>query len=424
MLGLNFRVGEEIGRGNFSELRLGRNVHNNEHVAVKMEPTKSKYPQLHLEYEFYKLLGSRDSESCPEGIPRVFFLGTWCGRYNAMVLELLELSLEDLFNMCNRKFSLKTVLMICKQLLHRIEYVHSRNLIYRDVKPENFLIGRKAMKREKIIYIVDFGLANEYIDVDTNNHIPYRENKCLTGTARYMSINTHTGKEQSRRDDLEALGYMFIYFLRGSLPWQGLKAGTVKERYQKIGDMKRATPIHVLCHNCPEEFSIYLRYVRRLDFFEAPSYGFVRKLFQGLFDRKGYVDDGEFDWTQKAMSTQVGYLQTRYDVNISPNKDRNNVAQPGVTAWHDEAKQGCMLNNLKPTDRCASTHVLSSANDDLNADDPNAGHSNPAVTQPPKAEPMDKSKCCCTFKGKKKRSSRQKRIDDAQCGPACETVTC
>ncbi|XP_046803904.1 casein kinase I-like, partial [Lucilia cuprina] len=149
--------------------------------------------------------------------------------------------------------------------------------------------------------IADFGLAKEYIDLDTNRHIPYREHKSLTGTARYMSINTHMGREQSRRDDLEALGHMFMYFLRGSLPWQGLKADTLKERYQKIGDTKRATPIEVLCDGHPEEFATYLRYVRRLDFFETPDYDFLRRLFQDLFDRKGYVDDGEFDWTGKTM---------------------------------------------------------------------------------------------------------------------------
>ncbi|XP_041565389.1 casein kinase I isoform X10 [Drosophila elegans] len=374
MVGPNFRVGKKIGCGNFGELRLGKNLYNNEHVAIKMEPMKSKAPQLHLEYRFYKLLGSH-----AEGVPEVYYFGP-CGKYNALVMELLGPSLEDLFDICGRRFTLKSVLLIAIQLLHRIEYVHSRHLIYRDVKPENFLIGRTSTKREKIIHIIDFGLAKEYIDLDTNRHIPYREHKSLTGTARYMSINTHMGREQSRRDDLEALGHMFMYFLRGSLPWQGLKADTLKERYQKIGDTKRATPIEVLCDGHPEEFATYLRYVRRLDFFETPDYDFLRRLFQDLFDRKGYTDEGEFDWTGKTMSTPVGSLQTGHEVIISPNKDRHNV----------------------------TAKVVSSTNGELNPDDPTAGHSNTPITQQPEVEVVDETKCCCFFKRKKKKSTRQK----------------
>lgn len=291
MVGQKYRVGQKIGSGNFGELRLGKDIFTNEDVAIKLEPANSRAPQLYLEYRFYQLMGPQ------VGLPKIEHFGP-CSKYNALVLELLGPSLEDLFDMCGRKFSLKTVCMTGIQLITRLEFVHSKHIIYRDIKPENFLVGRRSLQNDSTIHIIDFGLSKEYIDPETKKHIQYREHKSLTGTARYMSINTHQGKEQSRRDDLEALGHMLIYFLRGSLPWQGLKADNLKQRYQMIGDTKKNTPIETLCASFPPEVGTYLHYCRSLDFFQTPDYNYLRQLFWDVFEREQFKDDGVYDWTK------------------------------------------------------------------------------------------------------------------------------
>ncbi|KAK5104049.1 Palmitoylated plasma membrane-bound casein kinase [Lithohypha guttulata] len=186
--------------------------------------------------------------------------------------------------------------MVAKQMLSRVQTIHEKNLIYRDIKPDNFLIGRPNTKSANVIHVVDFGMAKQYRDPKTKQHIPYRERKSLSGTARYMSINTHLGREQSRRDDLEALGHVFMYFLRGGLPWQGLKAATNKQKYEKIGEKKQTTAIKDLCEGLPEEFNKYLSYVRNLGFEDTPDYDFLRDLFTQALKNTGEVEDGEYDW--------------------------------------------------------------------------------------------------------------------------------
>ncbi|KAJ2782454.1 serine/threonine protein kinase [Coemansia javaensis] len=287
-IGNKYRLGRKIGSGSFGEIFLAVNVVTNEEVAVKLESVKARHPQLEYETKIYKTLTGGI------GIPFVRHYSVEHD-YCAMVIDLLGPSLEDLFNFCNRKFSLKTVLLLADQLLSRIEYIHSRSFIHRDIKPDNFLMG--IGRRANLVHVIDFGLAKKYRDSSTHMHIPYREHKNLTGTARYASINTHIGIEQSRRDDLESLGYVLMYFLRGSLPWQGLKAGTKKQKYERIMERKMTTSTEELCRGHPNEFVVYLNYTRRLRFDDKPDYTYLKRLFRDLFIRSDFKYDYIFDWT-------------------------------------------------------------------------------------------------------------------------------
>ncbi|KAG6868708.1 bifunctional choline kinase/ethanolamine kinase cki1 [Termitomyces sp. T159_Od127] len=289
LVGAHYRVGKKIGEGSFGVIFEGTNLLNSQTVAIKFEPRKAEAPQLRDECRSYRILAG-----CT-GIPQIYHFGQE-GLHNILVIDLLGPSLEDLFDMCGRKFSTKTVCMAARQMISRVQTIHEKNLIYRDIKPDNFLIGRSGTKGSNVIHVVDFGMAKQYRDPKTKQHIPYRERKSLSGTARYMSINTHLGREQSRRDDLEALGHVFMYFLRGSLPWQGLKAATNKQKYEKIGEKKQTTPIKELCDGFPEEFGIYLNYVRKLGFEETPDYDFLRELFAKVLKSSGEIEDGVFDW--------------------------------------------------------------------------------------------------------------------------------
>ncbi|CAH8550256.1 unnamed protein product [Dicrocoelium dendriticum] len=278
---------------NYTLTSLG---HLNE-VAVKMENIYSKHPQLHFEHKVYRMLAGA------VGIPQTKWYGA-TRTYWVLVMDLLGPSLEDLFTFCCRRFTLKTVLMLADQMLARIEHVHNKNLIHRDIKPDNFLmgIGRHCNK----VYMIDFGLAKRFRDPRTNRHIAYREDKNLTGTARYASINAHLGIEQSRRDDLESLGYVLMYFNRGSLPWQGLRANTKRQKYEKISEKKMATTVDALCKGFPSEFSMYLNYCRGLRFEEVPDYMYLRQLFRILFRTLSHQFDYVFDWTMLKQRGAAG----------------------------------------------------------------------------------------------------------------------
>ena len=294
-VGGRYRLGKKIGTGSFAEIFEGTDIFDNSSVAIKLEHNSVKYPQLLFEAKLLKSIPGT-------GIPTMNWFGI-AGEYNAMVMELLGQNLEDLFNYCGKKFSLKTILMITIQLIERIKHVHDNNYIHRDIKPQNFLVGKD--KAAKTIYLIDFGLAKRYRDEHTHIHIPLKENRNLTGTARYSSCNAHNGLEQSRRDDMESIGYLLLYLFKEKLPWQGLKCKDKQEKYAKIKEMKISITPEKLCEGFPNEFAKYLNMVKKLGFEEEPAYKNYIQMFMNLFKAKDFEMDYVYDWITVKNNTNV-----------------------------------------------------------------------------------------------------------------------
>lgn len=294
-IGGKYRLQKKIGSGSFGEIYLGTHISSGTDVAVKIERRRSKHQQLIYESKLYKYLKGG------EGIPKIYWIGIE-GDYNVMVMELLGKSLEDLTNQGRRIFSAKTSCMLAENMITRLEYFHKMHFLHRDIKPDNFLIGRGS--RQNQVFIIDYGLAKRYRDPKTLTHIPFRDGKSLTGTARYASINTHIGLEQARRDDLESLAHVLIYFLKGSLPWQGLRAANNKEKYKKIMQVKIDTPVETLCADLPECFSTYLTYTRGLRFEEEPDYQYCKHLFRECMRTNSWQFDNVYDWMENSSGNE------------------------------------------------------------------------------------------------------------------------
>lgn len=281
----DYNLIEQIGSGSFGEVYLAR-YKSGGYVAVKVEDNKKAH-RIYNEYKIYKYL---HNTGFSKGLPKIYdYLQS--PDYNIMVIQLLGPSLEDLFNKYSRKFTLQTVFLIIDQLLILLKQLHNAKYIHRDIKPNNFLIGRDKNKSQ--IFMMDFGLSKKYIV--NNKHIEFNDKKSLIGTARYASINMHMGIEPSRRDDLESIGYMLIYFIKGSLPWQGIKKQKGNKHIDEIGKIKMNTDLEKLCESLPDCFKEYLLYCRNLGFDQNPDYDYLAQLFKQTSKKINIVPN--FQWS-------------------------------------------------------------------------------------------------------------------------------
>jgi len=324
-----YLIRKKIGKGSFGTVYQGINTSNNEKIALKVEKREKNDPGT-LENEALRLVYLQG-----EGIPCVYCYGNNT-IHNLLVEELLGKSLEDLFNSYGKTFSLKTVCVLGIEMIKRIQYIHSKHYIHRDIKPDNFMIGRG--QNEKKIYIIDFGLAKKYYSVSKAQHIKFVTGKHLIGTARYCGRNAHRGYEQGRRDDIESIGYVLMYFLLGVLPWQGLKYKKNEDQFEKIAQKKYTTSFEELTSGQPEEFLNYFKHVEKLQFEDQPNYLYLIGQFQNVIDK--YCTDCfyDFDWKKDSctyVSRSTAIISRQADVSLIAHKN-NDASDMNYSNINDE----------------------------------------------------------------------------------------
>jgi len=330
-----YKPDKKIGEGSFGKIYLSHNINTGEKFALKLESKKSN--QSLLEQEAYILCYLKG-----EGIPFLKSYGI-SQDYNVLVMELLGKSLEYLFEKMNNKFSLKTVCMLGIQMITRLQYIHEKHILHRDIKPDNFIMGLD--KNSWKVYIIDFGLSHKYRSSRTLKHIKFGEHRKLIGTARYASINALAEYEQGRRDDMEALSYVLMYFLKGNLPWQGLKTSKKDDRYKKIYEKKKKTTAEELCKGFPKEFCEFVKYTRQLEFEEEPNYDYLRNLLKKVLSDNNMEIDYIYDWVEEKKNynenrVTTGEFITTNQSNVSEkknnNKNNNNVENKNVNKEDNE----------------------------------------------------------------------------------------
>ena len=283
-----YRVKNLIHSSGFADVYEGINEKENIPVALKLEKRKNNFNIL--ESEAFLLINLKGY-----GIPKIITYGRH-GLYNVLIEELLGLSIGHIYDSYIRnKFDLKDICMIALQSLDRIEYIHSKLVIHRDIKPHNLVLGRND---PNVIYLIDFGLSRKYRSSRTGKHIKFNNLKLTFGSLRYLSINGNKGLEQSRRDDLESLGYMLIFLATGTIPWiqyEDIEIDVVK-KYLLVYKIKKNISSEKLCKGLPDEMIEYINYCKGLHFEEDPDYNHLRSLFLQILNKKNLKNDMNFSF--------------------------------------------------------------------------------------------------------------------------------
>ena len=301
-----YRIVKNIGEGSFGQIYSAK--YDSNWFALKFENRSNSQNLLENEGHIMSYLQSKY-------LPCIYSFG-YSGEYNVLVMELMGKSLENIFeNSSPKNFSVNCVAKLGLQMIEILQYIHNMHIIHRDIKPDNFVLGRG--EKCKNLYLLDFGLAKKYRSSKTLKHYPMIKRKNLTGTARYASINALNGLTQSRRDDLESVGYVLLYFLRGKLPWQGIHVKKKEDRYHRIMEIKIETKPEELCKGFPREFEEYIRYCRGLEYKEDPEYGYLKKLFKKVL--KG-DSENNFDWDNNKTMITATTSSTSKKVNYFENK--------------------------------------------------------------------------------------------------------
>ena len=264
-----YKILERIGEGAFGSIYRGQNIRTLELVAIKIEPIGNETKLLKNESIVYQYLNNVD------GIPTVKWFGKDEENYY-MVIQLLGESLQSIKNKRDC-FSLKLVLQIGIHIIELLKTIHEKGLVHRDIKPDNFLLGLDS--DSKRIFIIDFGFCKSYLF--DGKHVPQKRTHNLIGSRTYASINAHNCIELSRRDDLESLGYMLIYFYAGVLPWQLDTSNVHMNANEHIIRSKQDIMENT---NIPKILTNYIRYVRGLGFSEKPHYSLIINGFNREID--------------------------------------------------------------------------------------------------------------------------------------------